>query len=106
MLRRYRKGLRESRNPSASLAPSRDAEGGCELPWVFWGGKVCSQLRYSAGKVVRQVLNAAGTRPRESPRGRGAAEWRGERGESPTRCLGREMTEGDRPLNSIKRSGM
>lgn len=75
VLRRYRKGLRENRNPSVSLAPLRDTDGGCELPWVFWGGKVCSQLRYPPGDVVRQVLNPVGRRPRESPRGKGAHEW-------------------------------
>lgn len=102
MLWRFRKGFRERRHPSASLAPSRDADGGCGLPWVLchlvWDEKGCSQLRYPAGKVVSQVLNPVGARPRESPKGRGAVEQEGERGENPTSYLGREVTKGGKHL--------
>lgn len=102
MLWRYRKGLRERRHPSASLAPSRDAGGGCGLAKVLchlvWGEKWCFQVRYPVGKVVSQVLNAVGARPGESQKGRGAVEREGERGESPTGYLGREVTEGDKCL--------
>lgn len=65
VLRRYRKGLRGSRDPSASLAPLRDSD---ELAWVFWAGKVCCQLRDPPGNDARQVLNPGGIKPRESPR--------------------------------------
>lgn len=67
VLRRYRKGLRESRNPSASLAPPRDADGGCELPWVFWGGKVCPQLG-KAEKCCQGGPEPSGSKAHGEPR--------------------------------------
>lgn len=47
------------------------------------GWKRCSQLRYLLGKVVSQVLNPVGAKPKESPKARG------ERGESSTSYLWR-----------------
>jgi len=102
VLWRCRKGLRERRSISASLTPLRDADGVRGLFWMpchlVWNGKGCSQLRYLAGKLVSQVLNSVGARPRESPKARGSLEQEGERGESPTNSLGREVSEGDKCL--------
>lgn len=102
VLWRYRKALRERRHPSASLTPSKDADGEYGLPWVLchlvWDEKGCSQLRYPSGKIVRQILNPVRARPRESPKGRGAIEWKEERRDSPTSYLGREVTKADKHL--------
>lgn len=102
MLWRYRKGLRKRRHPSASLAPSSDAHGGCGLPWVLcqlvWDEKWCFQLRCPAGKVVSQVLDAVGASPRDNPKGRGAVEQEGKKGESPTSCFVKEVTKVDKCL--------